>query len=368
MRFDTLGKLLIVALLTFILFPSAGMAQTTIGAPYVSVEGSQLHTPQIFGAQPAALLDEIDAAAKRLSGRVVKLHIAAKDNATVAAIAAEIKQRYGQALPAVTCVVGKLSSADAALGVDAVIAFNGSAKDGKRVEEDSFGRILHAGSRVYVSGQAEKETLDTTATVLTLQSLGKSLEAVKAGLDDVVQVKAFLNPIRVEKRVRDEIATFFGTRKIPVVVVEWSSSLPIEIELIAACPAGIYKTNIEYLTPPNMSSSPIYARMAKLNGKETIYIGGLIASGSNPMNGEAEVKEVFAVLSELLKQSNSDFDNLVKATYYCASDDTSKALNLLRPNVYNPARPPAASKAIVAGVGRDARFITLDMIAAPTSK
>lgn len=337
----------------------------TLGAPYVIAEGSQLHTNQIFGPAPAPLLDEIDAAAKRLSGRVVKLHIAAKDNATVEAVAAEIKQRYAQALPAVTCVVGKLGSPDVNLGIDAVITFKGSPKDGVQVEEDSFGRILHPGSRVYVSGQAEKDKTDIGATLGTMQSLSDTLEAVKAKLDDVVQVKAFLNPIRADKRVRAEIASFFGERKVPVVIVEWISQVPIEIELIAACPAGMTKSGVEYITPGGMTASPLYARITKLNSPETIYIAGFTARGNDPLTPDAEVKDIFGSIQEVLKQTGSDLENMAKATYYCSIEDTSRAINSLRPNYYNPSRPPAASKAIVGGVGRDKRFCTIDMIAVP---
>lgn len=361
-------RLMIVCLAllcTTTMLSTSAQAQATLGAPYVIVEGSQLHTNQIFGAQAAKLLDEVDAAAKRLSGRVVKLHITAKDNAAVDAAAAEIKQRYAKSLPAVTFVVGKLFDTEASIGVDAVIAFKGSPKEGVQVEEDSFGRILHPGARVYISGQAEKDKTNAGAVIGTMQSLSNSLETINAKPDDIVQIKVFLNPIRTEKRVRSEIQSFLGERKIPVVCVEWSSALPVEIELVAACPAGVVKSGIEYLTPPSMTTSPVYARMAKLNSKETIYIGGLVARGTEAMSGEDEVKDIFASLKEILKETGSDYENLVKATYYCANEDTSKALNTLRPNYYSPTRPPAASKAIVTGVGRDKRFVTLDMIAAP---
>jgi len=60
--------------------------------------------------------------------------------------------------------------------------------------------------------------------------------------------------------------------------------------------------------------------------------------------------------------------NLAKATYYVSTDATSKALNVLRPNYYDPKRPPAASKALVPGVGREGRTLTLDMIAVPAKK
>jgi enamine deaminase RidA (YjgF/YER057c/UK114 family) len=52
-----------------------------------------------------------------------------------------------------------------------------------------------------------------------------------------------------------------------------------------------------------------------------------------------------------------------RITSYVTDDAASKALNDLRPNYYDPARPPAASKATVPGVGLDGRTVTLDMIA-----
>ena len=384
----TLLSSLAVAIMSIVSISSVH-AQATLGAPYVIAEGSQLHTRQIFGSQPAALLDQVDAATKRLGGRLVKLHIAAKDNATVEATAAELNKRYAQSLPAVTCVVGNLHSPEAKLAIDAVIAFLAAPNSGQRVYDDEFGRILYPGSRVYVSGQAEKDRAGVSATLGTLQSLKRSIEEIGSRLEDVVQVKAFLNPIDTDQRVRAEMESFFGHVKVPVVIVEWSSSLPIEIEMIAACPPGTKssatkssdtkssdaKSNdtksteatsrVDYLTPLGMTASPIYARMARVHSERTIYIGGLTARGSDKISGKAEVQDIFASMRDHLKQSGSDFRNLVKATYYCANDETSQQLNALRPDYYDAERPPAASKAIVAGVGRSNRFITIDMIAAP---
>ena len=53
----------------------------------------------------------------------------------------------------------------------------------------------------------------------------------------------------------------------------------------------------------------------------------------------------------------------MKATYYVADDDSSNKLNDLRPKYYDPARPPAASKAKVAGSGMENTSVTLDIIA-----
>jgi hypothetical protein len=66
--------------------------------------------------------------------------------------------------------------------------------------------------------------------------------------------------------------------------------------------------------------------------------------------------------------SGSDLKHLVKATYYVSGDAVSLGLNQLRPRYYDPLRPPAASKAIVPGVGYSSRTLTMDMIAVPVPR
>jgi enamine deaminase RidA (YjgF/YER057c/UK114 family) len=64
-----------------------------------------------------------------------------------------------------------------------------------------------------------------------------------------------------------------------------------------------------------------------------------------------------------LESSGSDFEHLVKATYYVSDDLAGNKLNDIRPQFFNPLRPPAASKAKVRGVGVPDKTVTLDMIA-----
>ena len=65
----------------------------------------------------------------------------------------------------------------------------------------------------------------------------------------------------------------------------------------------------------------------------------------------------------MLEKTGSDFRHLAKATYYVADDEASRKLGELRPKFYDPRRPPAASKAVVPGVGLAGKTVTLDMIA-----
>jgi len=75
------------------------------------------------------------------------------------------------------------------------------------------------------------------------------------------------------------------------------------------------------------------------------------------------VRDLFEQLREVLAATGSDLRHLAKATYYVTDEDASDALNKLRPEYYDPARPPAASKATVHGVGAADRTVSMDMIA-----
>lgn len=231
----------------------------------------------------------------------------------------------------------------------------------------SSAAILPMGSRVYISGQAEAgDGTLKDATIKTMQSLQKTLEHLGLRSTDVVQLKAFLRPMSEAAVAIEAMATAFPeSSPPPMVLVEWeSASAPIEIELIAASPSTKEAPSIEFLTPPWMKPSPVFARVTRLNHPTTIYISGLYGSTADP-NGTDEIREVFREVERIAKSGGSDLQHLAKATYYVSTDEVSKNLNTVRPEFYHPDRPPAASKAKVSGTGRKGRSMTLDLIAVP---
>ena len=64
-----------------------------------------------------------------------------------------------------------------------------------------------------------------------------------------------------------------------------------------------------------------------------------------------------------MKEAGSDMAHLVKATYYVADQLADEEINAIRPTLYDPRRPPAASKLSVRGTGRKGKASTFDMIA-----
>jgi enamine deaminase RidA (YjgF/YER057c/UK114 family) len=279
--------------------------------------------------------------------------------------------------PAVSYVVGKLRHPDALVAMDAVAVHSLAVKLKSQRRFDLGGpeaqahlSVLPAGPKFYVSGQAEKGKDIAEMTRRTMESLAATLKQVGLDLDDVVQVKSFIGPMTAVADAEREIASFFkgGSDVPPLVFVEWTTEPSIEIELIAGREQGTGPVgdSVEFITPPGMQASPVFSRVAHVAAGPTIYVSGLY--GDSQANGEAEIREIFAHLGKLLDKSGSDFRHLAKATYYVSTNEASVKLGTIRPEFYDPKRPPAASKAPVTGTGREGRTITLDMIAVPRPK
>lgn len=360
-----------------------GTAAVEVGAAAL-VHTTQLLPPMDGEAGPdaqlAGLLDQLDellAAYDTGRDRLVKLNFYVAD----ASLRPEIQKRLNtwcggqEKLPAVCYVTTALPRRSASVAVDAVFAVEADEESASRPryrrvgggtagERQSDACRLPPGDVVYIAGQAEPGEL-AAATRGTLQSLVRTLEHMGLDRRHIVQLKCFLRPMADVATVDSTIAKFFGDAPIPPVShVEWiSESLPIEIELIAWAPPSDSPGSVTYSTPPWMTSSPIFSRVARLHGDRRIYVSGLLAG--KDARGREEVEGIFEQLGRLLPKVKSDMRHLAKATYYVAGDESSRALNEVRPSIYDPQRPPAASKAMVQGVAAAGREIVIDMIAAP---
>jgi enamine deaminase RidA (YjgF/YER057c/UK114 family) len=343
-----------------------------VSAAVIVDQASLVHTAQLLpldaegrleGKDPESqisrVLQNLEAVLQKArSGmeRLVKVNVYAAREDVVPAVQRAFAKRFtGSARPAVTFAVGRLRLPEALVAMDAV-----AATDLKEATRTRTFAVLPPGPCVYVSGEAGRgpmpeaaqKTLETLRDMLTWQGLTEQ---------DIVQVKVFLTPASSIGEVEKIIASFFGESSVPpLVFVEWVMPLPIEIELIARAPSAPGREVVEYFNP-HVKSSPIYTRVVRVNRGKTIYISGLY--GRKATSGEAEILEIFDVLKSILEKTGSDFRHLVKATYYPTTEETSRKLGELRPRFYDPRRPPAASKAVVQGVGMAAKTITLDMIA-----
>lgn len=363
------------------LAPSPTVAQplrrlSAAGQTAVIVDDVPLvHTAQVFGtaanpqdALKSALtqLDEVLKAAGSDLSRTAKLNLyAANDDVAHALLAALGAPDFKTTDTTISLVVTKLPVEKAQVAADAVAISPTVAAI--QVERKKSATVMPQGSRIYISGQAERGDSLRDATQKTLSSLAATLKHCGRTPGDIVQLKCFMQPMSKAADVMEEIARFCDGKSPPAVsLVEWKSGgLPIEIEAVAwGGPAtSDAKEPLEFLTPPGMTSSPVFSRVTLIHRGNTIYIGDLFGAADAP--AADHVKQPFDRLDKLLTATGSDLKHLVKATYYVTEDDVSKAHNSLRPKYYDPARPPAASKAVVASTGRPGVRYVMDLIAVP---
>ena len=365
------------------------------GAQAIRVEGAPLvHTAQFLsvdtagelagsddpGTQVRQALDNLaqalDSAGSSLD-HLVRLNAVTADKKATSILAHEIETRFRlDSRPAVTLVEANLPVPGALIALDAVAAIKISANVQQepawtvspklpRVPGGSHAAVLPNRPCTYISGRAaDGEPEAATSDVLV--QIDETLQYLGASRDQLIQLKCFLRPITAAAQVERQIIEFYGGRAPPVVFVEWLNRQAIEIEaIVAAAPREDSEgaRPIRYLTPPQMSASPVFSRIAQVLHPASIYVSTL--HGRTARSGERAIREMFAELIEILDQAGSDLDHLAKATYYVSDDSTSAALNQVRPEFYDPATPPAASKASVRGTAVAGRSLAVDMIAVP---
>lgn len=363
-------------------FPSTTVAGTSVA---VRVRNASLaHTTQLFpesvddkdaAAQCSSLLGQLQQILRSVGASrndIVKLNVYVRDSKVRSQFLKELSPWSPDAQPAVAFVATPLPDKNAAVALDAIFVMKRANQTALPYLVPDKGRgtknpqrlcVLPPGDAVYVSGQAAAGEL-AAATAETLNGLLKTITALKLDKRHIVQIKTFMKPMTEVDVVDREIAKFFDDDAVPPVShVEWiSGSRPIEIELVAWAPSQKSADTVSYFTPEWMKSSPVFSRVARIHGNDRVYVSGLEAT--SPGDGQHEVRSVFQSLQTALSAAGSDIRHLAKATYYVSDADSSSQLNALRPTIYDPARPPAASKAMVADVGSAERTISIDMIAA----
>lgn len=370
----------------------SGFNQTTKMVDAVIIDdGPLVHTAQILpwgsdgkivgqgdiSRQTQQVFDNLTLAtglAGSLPGGFVKINIYVAQSALLPEVRATLSSRVPLINQvALSFVTGNLPDPDALVAMDAVAVPSHDPENHsvQRVRARAWpflkgttAAVLPGGGRYYISGQAKNGALPDAARD-TLASLQKTLAFLGLDKSNVVQLKAFMQPISAAASVQAEITQFFAPDlPPPVVFVEWHSptNTPIEIELLAADNQPQVKTGdtVDFLTPPDLTVSKVFSRVAHVNYGRTVYFSGLYGDATAP--AAKQLHDIYVYLDYLLPRVGTDFDHLVKATYYVTDQDGSDQLNAIRPKFYNPQRPPAASKATVNGVGLADRSVTIDMI------
>ncbi len=309
--------------------------------------------------------------------QVVRLNAVVRDAAAADAVANAIERSFPvHDRPAVTLVQGRLPEGAALVALDAVAVSAAGMGDGPESlwsRSDSLAgplgeshvAALPPGPTVYISGRAaDGEPGEAAADVLG--QLDETLAFLQLRRAEIVQLKCFLRPMSSAREAARAIVDSFGGHAPPMVFVEWLNRQTIEIEAIVADTAARRNRlpGIEFITPPGLKASPVFSRVARVLHSDTIFVSTL--NGRTARRGDLQIHEMFADLSRILSQAGSDLRHLAKATYYVADDLTSRKLNEIRPEFYDPERAPAASKASVRGTAVAGRSLAVDIIAIPS--
>ena len=344
-----------------------------VGRAGLAHTGMIAATPAAQGASGvSSIAAQIEAISRRHGatlGDVAKLnlYVSDPDPDLIRRIETEIERAWPrEACPALTLIPSPIPG-DATVAADAVIAV--PMNDDAVTRSTDRAAVMPPGRDIlYVSGRVGSGAL-AEASSDTMRQLFEVLAHLGSAPADVVQVKAFIQPMSRWETVQREIdRAFGGAGSPPIVYVAWTSpSRATEIELIAAAPdREKTEETISYITPPGDEASPVYSRVARVHADEVIYIGGIVAREAAAPDGE--VRSVLDELRRVAEAAGSNLAHLAKATYYVSGRPASQMLNRLRPEYYLPARPPAASKISVAAIGVANRTLLLDMVAVPAGE
>lgn len=303
---------------------------------------------------------------------LVQLHVSGDSPETLDTFCEQLEQALPEAVrPAITRVVTPLPMPQAKVGVDAVAV---GAERGSAVEWINSGAIAGAsdsadaavmppGGVVYFSGRAERGE-PAEAADKALSALWEMMDQLQVSSSDIVRLRVYADSQATAEAARRAIRRRFGdSNSPPATFAEWMASAPVEIEMVAALPPEAQRGGelVRYYNPPDTDPSPNFSRVVVVQGGRQILVSGLVAR--EPGEGESQVRDIFAQLEELLGNTGSDMEHLAKAHYYVSDDEGSSALDRLRREYFHPQRPPAASKAMVHGVGHAERSVEIDMVA-----
>jgi enamine deaminase RidA (YjgF/YER057c/UK114 family) len=317
------------------------------------------------GRQIEALLKRLDGLLAKVGGSRdtlvrVNLYAATQQAATDGRRALE---------GAVNCpiaeVVTDLPQDGAVVAIDAIAVASAD-----RSPDPAGVRLLKSDRAVYISGMAAPSKDIAEATRGTLAQLDGVLRHLGIPKSNVTCVKSFLRSERgAVDAARGELTKYFDGDPPPAAWVHWMTQDAIEIELFAELPGDKAAAleaggdTVTFLTPPGTATSPLYSKVAVVHpGGRMIYTSG-VSAGAPGRDATAETRLALAALREAITKAGGDFEHLVKATYYPASGATTQALTKVRPEFYNPKRPPAASRALVRSTGAPDSQLTLDLIA-----
>ncbi|MCP4855545.1 MAG: hypothetical protein GY903_13725 [Fuerstiella sp.] len=310
---------------------------------------------------------------------VVRLNIFLADERKVLRAAAEkmvVDHWPAGKTPALTFIPGRIPG-NVPLACDAVIALNQESQnvvpitDSEAKSQLKVAAFVAPAARdiIYASGRAMKGKAYEESVPLAIDALLKDYVFTQgATRNDVLQIRAYIGDldhwVKAKKLIQQTLAADVAP---PIVFIQWARNDSVEIEFITSAPYKAKTTEtVSFKTPKTLKKSPVFSRIALLHSDTLTFMSGMV--GSTNHNPEMQVASLFDELQLRAKAVGSDLRHLVKATYLVSDQHVDQAVNALRPNYYDPERPPAASKIFRKSIGVDGRHLLVDMITVPITK
>jgi len=306
--------------------------------------------------------------------RVVRLNVYLAGGARADVVEKTIAENMNRMwLPSLTMVETELPVPGALVAMDAVVLNDKWAPAGQvnhfralafpGGDAVSHVAVMPAGRKVFVSGQSVKADTLREATRETFKSLAATLDYLHLGRQHIVQVKAFLKPVERAAEFEQSLVEFFAEATVPpLVIVGWTNSSPVEIELLVSSPRAVNPQGplVDFSAPPHLPGSPAFSRMATYNRGRLMFTSSL--RGPAGPDAPTSVREGFSRLRTMLQPLNGRMTDLARTTYYVAGDEALKAFRDVRPDYIDPQRPPASSLANVRGVASPGGGFVMDII------
>jgi enamine deaminase RidA (YjgF/YER057c/UK114 family) len=332
------------------------------------------------GRQMTQVLANIDAAFRRAGSSmadVVKLNLSVADASALTAAEQALALWFnGKPLPAVALVVSHQPVPAALASGDGIALVRQSpsrvewlsAPAPRNAERAASAGVLPKGPIVFFSGKGGRGEARQVAETL-VGELKKSMDWMAIPPANVVHVTVLLQDMAALAQVEEVFERFFGGKCPPVSYLERHSGAgAMEIEWVAAGRADATKPSqqVEYLTPPHLQPSPMFSQIVRVNRGGLIFVSGTYGNPADP--AEAQAMALFARLQEAIAAGGGDFRHLAKAIYHLSSNDAAAGMDKVRRKVFDPQRPPAASRNQLRHVGGTGGVMVADMIGVVVEK
>lgn len=306
-------------------------------------------------------LDSMTQVSDHANRSVLQLNfcVSTKELAALAPLA--VQRYYGEKSPPISVIVDDSSGAEVTVDAVAVYDYDVSTVYTERKEAcPGDVRVSPRGPRVFITGHGEAGDTPAEAVAKTMASLKKTLDWLGCDAKSLLRIRCYATPGLSFRKELDELV---GNDWIPIrsVTVDKSSTIPLEIEIIAqAPPAAANAPAVEFLTPPHLKASPAFSRVVRVNRGNWTFTADVFNEAPNPAE---QVQAVFRDLGDVLRVSGSDFDHFVNATYYVGNDQAKQGFNNLLPQLFNPKSLPSATRARMSSVAGPKRIFSLNAIA-----